>query len=150
MLKVTKESDDLEESPERLVTDYMRTLGASDLADCVLDMSKYQIFDDEVATAVSAPRGTLGGITVWNLEPGQENDYHRHPENEHYQIVIEGELEFTLGDQDPVLVRPGQIVVIPTNVPHGIRNTSDGRGTYVAFTSPGAYEKVLVRPPVRD
>ena len=46
-----------------------------------------------------------------------------------------------------MLVRPGQIVVVPTNVPHGIRNTSNRRGTYVAITSPGAYEKVLVERP---
>jgi quercetin dioxygenase-like cupin family protein len=84
---------------------------------------------------------------VWNLEPGQENDYHRHPANEHLTFVIEGELEFTLGERKPETVRPGQLVVIPTNMPHGIRNKSDQRATYVAVTSPGPYEKILVERP---
>ena len=141
---------ELKESAERLIMDYMRTLGPEDLGDCILDVSKYSIFNHDAATAVSAPRGTLGGITVWNLEPGQENDYHRHPANEHLQFVVEGELEFTLGDRPPAVVRPGQLVVIPTNVPHGIRNKSDRRGTYVAITSPGPYEKVLVARPGED
>ena len=140
----------LKESPERMISEYRRQLGPSDLDDLVLDVSKYQIFSDDAATVVGAPRGDLGGIVVWNLLPGQENDYHRHPANEHLSFVVDGELEFTLGDRDPVTVRPGQLVVIPTNVPHGIRNRSDQRATYVAVTTPGPYEKVLVERPQKD
>lgn len=138
-----------EESPERMIN-FRRSLGASDLADLVLDLAQYQIFTEDVATVVGAPRGTLGGIVVWNLEPGQENDYHLHPASEHLSFVIEGVCEFTLGDR-VVNVRPGQLVVIPANVPHGIRNRSDRRATYVAVTTPGPYEKVLVdRPAVNE
>jgi hypothetical protein len=32
-------------------------------------------------------------------------------------------------------------------MPHGIRNLSDEPATYVAVTSPGPYEKVLVERP---
>ena len=137
----------LEESPERMIMDHMRTLGPADLADLILDVSQYQVFTEDAATVVLAPRGELGGIVVWNLEPGQENDYHMHPANEHLTFVVEGELEFTLGDREPEIVRPGQLVVIPKQMPHGIRNRSDRRGTYVAVTSPGPYEKVLVERP---
>ena len=114
-------------------------------------MADYQIFDDDMAVVVGAPRGTLvGGIVVWNLGPGQENDYHLHPNSEHLQYLLEGELEYTLGDAEPQMVRPGQIVIIPAGIPHGIRNVSDRRATYVAITSPGPYEKVLVERPTRD
>lgn len=139
----------VEEARERLIRDYVKNLEAKDLDDLVIDMSKYQIFSQDMATVVQAPRGSLGGLVVWNFEPGQENDYHLHPANEHLTIVLEGELEFILGDRPPVTVRPGQFVVIPANVPHGISNKSDSRATYVAVTSPGPYEKILVEPPKR-
>lgn len=140
----------LEESPERMIPDHMRVLGLSDLDDLILDMSKYQVFTEDAATVVLSPRGTLGGVVVWNLEPGQENDYHMHPASEHLTFVIEGELEFTLGEREPETVRPGQLVVIPATLPHGIRNLSDRRGSYVAVTTPGPYEKVLVERPKRS
>jgi quercetin dioxygenase-like cupin family protein len=129
----------LEESPEHMVMDHMRQLAVEDLDDLILDMSTYQVFNEDAATVVLSPRGSLGGVVVWNLLPGQENDYHMHPNNEHYTYVLEGELEFTLGERAPEIVRPGQAVVIPATMPHGIRNKSAERATYVAVTSPGAY-----------
>jgi quercetin dioxygenase-like cupin family protein len=139
----------LKESPEHAILEHMRQLGTEDLADLILDVSKYQVFTEDAATVVIAPRGQLGGIVVWNLEPGQENDYHMHPANEHLTFVVEGEMEFTLGDREPEIVRPGQLVVIPATMPHGIRNLSEKRASYVAVTSPGPYEKILVERPSR-
>lgn len=137
--------------PERMVMDHMRQLGIDDLDDLILDMSNYQVFTEDASTVVLSPRGNLvGGIVVWNLLPGQENDYHMHPESEHLMTVIEGELEFTLGARRPEIVKPGQMVIIPPTLPHGIRNVSDKRGSYVAVTNGGSYEKVLCERPVFD
>jgi len=134
-----------------MISEYRKTVDGSDLSELVLTMSDYQIFSPDMATVVGAPRGTLvGGIVVWNLEPGQENDYHLHPASEHLQFLLEGELEYSLGDAEPQTVRPGQIVIIPAGLPHGIRNVSDRRATYVAITSPGPYEKILVERPTRS
>ena len=135
------------EIPERMVNEFRKNVDGSDISELFLDIADYQIFDDELATVVGAPRGSLGGIVVWNLNPGQENDYHIHPNNEHLQYVVEGELEYTLADAAPVLVRPGQIVIIPAGMAHGIRNVSDRRATYVAVTTPGPYEKVIAERP---
>lgn len=135
------------EIPERMVNEFRKNVDGSDISELFLDMSTYQIFDPELATVVGAPRGTLGGIVVWNLNPGQENDYHIHPNSEHLQYVIEGELEYTLDGADPVTVRPGQIVIIPAGMAHGIRNVSDARASYVAITTPGPYEKVIAERP---
>jgi len=137
----------LHESPEHMVMDHMKQIGVEDLDELILDMSTYQVFNEDAATVVLSPRGVLGGVVVWNLLPGQENDYHMHPANEHFSFVIEGELEFTLGTREPEIVCPGQAVVIPATMPHGIRNLSDKRATYVAVTSPGPYEKILVERP---
>lgn len=137
----------MEPTPERMIREHRKTLDGSDPSELVLDVSDYQIFSD-VATVVAAPCGTrVGSIVVWNLAPGQENDYHKHPDSEHLQYVMEGELEYTLGDAEPRTLRPGQIVIIPAGVPHGIRNVSDQRATYVAITSVGDYEKILVERP---
>ena len=45
------------------------------------------------------------------------------------------------------MVRAGQAVMVPENVPHGIRNVGTERASYFAVTSPGDYEKVLVDRP---
>jgi quercetin dioxygenase-like cupin family protein len=141
----------MDEHPERMIQDHMRQLGIEDLDDLILDMSEYQVFTDDAATVVLSPRGkVVGGIVVWNLLPSQENDYHMHPESEHLMTVIEGELEFTLGTRPPEVVKPGQMVVVPPTLPHGIRNVSDRRGSYVAVTNGGSYQKIPCERPVFD
>ena len=50
----------------------------------------------------------------------------------------------TLAGSDPVKVTTGEAVMVPAGIPHGIRNLSTDRCTYLAITSPGPYEKVLV------
>lgn len=137
----------MHESAEKMVPDFRTELDGSDPTALVLDMHRYAIHNDDAATVVLAPKGPHNSMVVWNLNPGQENDYHKHPETEHIQFVLTGELEWTLGDAAPVLVRPGQVVVVPPNVPHGIRNLSTTPATYVSVNSPGAYQKILCERP---
>jgi quercetin dioxygenase-like cupin family protein len=80
---------------------------------------------------------------VWNLEPGQENDFHRHPDTEHIHVMLAGEAEYTVADGPSTTVRVGQAVMVPANIPHGIRNTGTQRCSYLAINSPGNYQKVL-------
>jgi quercetin dioxygenase-like cupin family protein len=109
------------------------------------ELSDYQIFDDEVATVTFVYGGEgRQGIVMWNLGPGQENDYHQHPSSEHLHMVVEGVAEYTIAGGAPVSVGRGQAVMIPAGIPHGIRNPGPGRCSYIAVTSPGPYEKVLV------
>ena len=75
-----------------------RTSTATTLSTLVFDVSKYQVFSPESATVVFTYITGQLGIVVWNLEPGQENDYHLHPTTEHLHVVLEGECEYTLGD----------------------------------------------------
>ena len=117
------------------------------LVTLVFDLSTYQQFSEDAATVVFAYISGQLGVVLWNLEPGQENDYHLHPTTEHLHVVVAGECEYTLGDQPPVIVRPGQAVMVPENIAHGIRNVGTERASYMAITSPGPYEKVLVERP---
>ncbi len=131
---------------EKFVADLLGAINADDLASLVFPLSKYQQFDEKMPTVVPGYIGQIG-MVVWNLEPGQANDYHMHPTTEHLHIIIEGECEYTLGDLPPVITRAGDAVMVPPGIAHGIRNTGDKRASYVAVTSPGPYEKIRVERP---
>jgi len=136
----------VKESPERFVPDLVGRIQPASPESLVVDLATYQQFDDEhaVVTLMYSNIGDGGlGIVMWNLEPGQENDYHRHPETEHLHVIVAGEAEYTLAGGAPITVGVGQAVMVPANVPHGIRNVGAGRCSYLAVTSPGEYQKVL-------
>ncbi|HEY8216157.1 MAG TPA: cupin domain-containing protein [Acidimicrobiia bacterium] len=136
-----------DEAHENLVAEHATDVNSKDLDTLVFDLSKYQQFSADAATVVLTYVTGQLGVVVWNLEPGQENDYHMHPTTEHLHIVLEGECEYTLADRQPVRVTTGQAVMVPAEVPHGIRNTGTERASYIAITTPGPYEKILVDRP---
>jgi quercetin dioxygenase-like cupin family protein len=136
-----------EESHEKIVADMAKDIDRNDLSSLVFDLSKYQVYDDDSATVAFAYISGQLGVVFWNLEPGQENDYHMHPTTEHLHVVVAGEVEYTLGDLDPIRVTAGQAVMVPEQVPHGIRNVGTVNASYFAVTSPGDYQKVLVDRP---
>jgi quercetin dioxygenase-like cupin family protein len=51
----------------------------------------FRSFSAERATVVRMYADQDLSLVVWNLEPGQENDFHRHAENAHSLIVLEGQ-----------------------------------------------------------
>ena len=62
--------------------------------------------------------------------------------------MLEGEAEYHVADLPPRTVKAGEAIIVPATVPHGIHNAGQTRCSYMAVTSPGPYEKVLVeRPP---
>ncbi len=136
-----------EEGHENLVADHATDVNSKDLDTLVFDLSKYQQFSADAATVVLTYVTGQLGVVVWNLEPGQENDYHMHPTTEHLHIVLQGECEYTLADRAPVTVKAGQAVMVPAEIPHGIRNQGTERASYIAITTPGPYEKILVDRP---
>jgi quercetin dioxygenase-like cupin family protein len=56
---------------------------------------------------------------------------HSHP-GEEIVYVIEGILEYQLGDQPPVTLRAGEVLFIPAGVVHSARNTGSGNGAELA------------------
>ena len=55
----------------------------------------------------------------WTIDAGSELPEHRHP-HEQVGTVLEGEFEITL-DGETRVVGPGDVFVIPSNVPHAGR-----------------------------
>jgi hypothetical protein len=90
-----------EESHEKIVAEMAKDIDRENPASLVFDLSKYQVYSPESATVVFAYISGQLGMVFWNLEPGQENDYHMHPTTEHLHVVVAGEVEYTLGDPIP-------------------------------------------------
>ncbi|MBM4434153.1 MAG: cupin domain-containing protein [Chloroflexi bacterium] len=70
---------------------------------------------------VSGERTTVAQI--W-LEKGALVPRHTH-ESEQVAWVVSGALRFTLGDGDEVTVRTGEILVIPSGLPHSAEAVED-------------------------
>lgn len=58
-------------------------------------------------------------LAFWRIEEGAGLPAHSHP-HEQVSIVLEGEFELTV-DGTPHVLTPGQVFVIPGDVPHGGR-----------------------------
>jgi quercetin dioxygenase-like cupin family protein len=62
-------------------------------------------------------------ITFFDLEPGAIIPQHQHP-HEQITFVLEGAMEFTLGDETRV-IKAGEGVTIPPNISHGAQILSE-------------------------
>jgi quercetin dioxygenase-like cupin family protein len=72
-------------------------------------------------------QSVVGGKLMANwvtIEPNRDVPRHQHP-HEQLGIMLEGELELTLGDETRLL-RPGDAYTIPPNLPHGARTKESG------------------------
>jgi quercetin dioxygenase-like cupin family protein len=134
---------------ERFIADRASAMKPADPPSLVFSMSSYQEFDEQSPTAVLASATTDLGLIMWNLSPGQENDYHVHPKTEHLHVIVEGEVEYTLGDYAPRTMKVGEAVLVPAGIAHGIRNVSDAPASYLAVAgmTSGDYEKIRLERP---
>lgn len=62
-------------------------------------------------------------ITVgWvEIEPGHKNPLHLHPNSQEVLVLVEGELDHSIGDEMHHLT-PGSAICVPANTPHDGRN----------------------------
>lgn len=62
-------------------------------------------------------------VAYWDIDGGNSLPEHSHP---HEQVVnmVEGQFELTV-DGEPLTLSPGDVVVIPGNVPHSGRSITD-------------------------
>ena len=102
----------------------------------VFDPKAFERFSAEQATVVRVYADQDLSLVVWNLEPGQENPLHAHPENAHTIIVLQGEGRYLQDGSDAPIVA-GDCISVPRALVHGIRNTGSGRLSYLAVTTAG-------------
>jgi quercetin dioxygenase-like cupin family protein len=58
------------------------------------------------------------------IEPGAKNPRHLHPNSDEVLLLLEGELQHSLGEESYQLL-PGMAIHIPQGVEHDARNTGD-------------------------
>lgn len=70
-----------------------------------------------------------------SFEPGQQHKLHAHEGMDKVYQVLSGEGVFVLEDRE-VAMSTGIMLVAPEGVPHGIRNTGNGRLVVLAILAP--------------
>jgi quercetin dioxygenase-like cupin family protein len=97
----------------------------------VTDIEPLALLDGLRVRPVDGERITLG---VFELDPGITMPEHRHP-NEQVGIVLRGDITFRIGDETRVR-KPGDMWVIPPDVPHAVERTGGAGCTIVESFSP--------------
>jgi len=69
------------------------------------------------------------------FEAGQEHALHAHAGTDKLYVVLEGQGLFLLEGRE-LPMSPGELLVAPADVPHGIRNTGPGRLLVLAVLAP--------------
>jgi quercetin dioxygenase-like cupin family protein len=88
---------------------------------------------------VGADHGAVPfSIILVHAAPGAGPRLHRHPYPEVF-VIESGEARFQLGD-DTRVVRGGEIVVGPANVPHSFTNTGTGQLHLTAIHGAAAFD----------
>ena len=100
---------------------------------------------------ISAERAGSTGISmhVLTLPPGARAKAHLHEAHETSIYVISGESEMWYGENlsEHLVVRVGELLYIPANMPHLPMNTSDAPCVCVlARTDPNEQESVVLLP----
>ena len=72
---------------------------------------------------------------IYCLEPGQAQNPHAHAGADKVYLVLEGEGEFTVGEERRRL-GPGHAVLAPAVIDHGVRNGGPDRLTLLVFMAP--------------
>jgi quercetin dioxygenase-like cupin family protein len=68
------------------------------------------------------------------LPPGSRGPYHVHRSFEEAFYVLEGEIEYRVGE-DRIRATPGTFVFVPMGAPHDFRNVHSGSSRHMAIAS---------------
>ena len=79
---------------------------------------------------LSAPGREAIQVRV-DLAPGVAFGKHTHP-GEEIIYVLEGTLEYQVGDKPPVTLKAGDVLFVPANTPHSARNPGSVTGSELA------------------
>ncbi|MEM7390989.1 MAG: cupin domain-containing protein [Verrucomicrobiota bacterium] len=67
--------------------------------------------------------------------PGEQHNFHYHPEREEIIYVLDGCAEQWVGEERRLL-QPGEMAFIPPDLPHATRNPGETPLTFLAILSP--------------
>lgn len=84
-----------------------------------LELATLVAYAPDAVVSRTLQRGKAGSLTVFAFDEGQALSEHTAPFDAHV-IVLEGTVDLTIGGQ-PVRAEAGEIVLMPADVPHGLR-----------------------------
>ena len=93
------------------------------------------IFSREKMTKVNLFETDRMFCDVYGLDPGQEQRVHAHEGADKIYFVVEGMGTFQIGSEEHQL-GPETVVLAPSGVPHGVRNTAHTRLILLVFMAP--------------
>ena len=99
------------------------------------DLAVYSRQKMAKVTLYESPR-LLVGLNAF--EPGQEHALHAHAGQDKVYLVVEGTGVFLLDGRD-LPMQPGDLLVAPEGVAHGVRNTGAGRLLVLAILAPAPH-----------
>ncbi len=70
------------------------------------------------------------------LDPQQSQSVHAHQGADKFYFVLEGRGRFTIGDVEHEAA-PGELVIAPAGVPHGVTNKGSERLSLLVAIAPG-------------
>jgi mannose-6-phosphate isomerase-like protein (cupin superfamily) len=117
--------------------DDSKKLTEATLGTGVVRPREFCLFAREEAMVVPMYSDQDQSIVVWNLEPAQENAVHVHAANAHGIVVLQGSGVYLKGEAEQVPITAGDCIIVPRSTAHGIRNTTNTRLSYLAFTTAG-------------
>ena len=99
----------------------------------VFNPEDFQIFCADEPNIVGVYRDGIDirHVTVRNFEPGQETPLHIHESNAHCIYILEVSGLVLAEEGPPLPIQAGQFLIVPRNVYHGLRNSGDGRLSYL-------------------
>jgi mannose-6-phosphate isomerase-like protein (cupin superfamily) len=100
-----------------------------------VERASYRLDTMGKSTIFSSPRLLVG---VNAFEPGQAHALHAHHGMDKVYLVLEGEGLFLL-DGAELPMRPGDMLVAPDGVAHGVHNTGAARLAVLAVLAPGGH-----------
>lgn len=92
-------------------------------------------FSSEKMTKVNLFETDRMFCDVYGLDPGQEQKVHAHEGADKIYAVVEGSGTFRIGSEELEL-GPETVVLAPSGVEHGVRNTAGTRLTLLVFMAP--------------
>jgi mannose-6-phosphate isomerase-like protein (cupin superfamily) len=92
-------------------------------------------------SVIKADRPELACIEIV-VAPGSGVDLHFHRSQSDSFYVLEGELEFRIGDEI-VRATPGMYVLAPPGVPHAFRNTGAAPARALNLHAPGGFARYM-------
>lgn len=135
-------------APEERAVSESKPLGVEGLALLVQNYDRVEVQEQPWGTLrwlMSAQHDPAAQLTlgVAEIKPGHKNPLHKHPNSEEVIYMLSGSCEHRVGDRK-VILRPGDVLRIPANVPHDARVLGDEPMKSVVVYNTGERQFVLV------